>query len=219
MENNSMHADRTRPRILRFIIALLVVATSTQVSQAQEPPACRLSDLNIDANIPDGYVRIPTKCPKVAYKRIFSPTHALGFYVVRTPYPYRISDKKTPSETVSDYVVVVEAMFDRTYKGQKYRIRRIDDSADYPPSLIDQRGACGEIEASTPISYHSRVGVQWRRGIMCLVEVPPKGSDKWVMIQAFFFDMNLGLTDYKPTAAFKQAARRLFHSIHFNGGQ
>ena len=56
-------------------------------------------------------------------------------------------------------------------------------------------------------------GVEWRRGIMCLVEQPPKGSDKWTMVQAFYFDQNLESTDYEPSGDFEKVARSLFRSI------
>ena len=188
-----------------------------ELLRAQEIPGCKMSDLSIDATIPKGYTRIPTECPKVAYKRNLNPNHALGFYIIETSYPYHSSGKKSLSETVDDYILIVRVKFDIALKGQSYNTQQIYENADYPPSLVDHGGACGGLVARTPEFYQGREGVEWRRGIMCLVELPPTGSEKWTLIQAFFFDKNLERTDYKPKADFEQVARRLFRSIRIKG--
>jgi len=213
------HVVRKEARSSVIYIVLLMVIACLQYSpaQAQEASGCKLPDLNINANIPKGYTRIPTECPKVAFKRNLNPKHAMGFYFIETPYPYNSSDRKSPSETVDDYILIVRVSFDKAYKGQSYNTLQIDENADYPPSLVDHGGACGGLVARTPEFYQGREGVEWRRGIMCLVELPPTGSDKWTMIQAFFFDKNLEHADYKPSGDFEQAARRLFRSIHIRG--
>lgn len=209
----NVHLKRVLSSLLPVVLLTLVVSTHLTQVQAEENTECKMADLNIVVDIPEGYTRIPTECPKIAYKRNLNPNHALGFYITKTPYPYHSSDKKSPSETVDDYVLIVQVSFDKAYKGQSYNTFRIDESADYPPSLVDHGGACGGLVVRTPEFYQGREGVEWRRGIMCLVELPPTGSEKWNMIQAFFFDKNLERTDYKPTGEFKQTARKLFRSI------
>lgn len=174
---------------------------------------CTLSDLGLIADIPKGYVRIPTVCPKIAYTRLLNPRHAIGFLIIETPYPYHSSDPKTPLEAIRDYVVVLQVAFDQQYRGQNYNTRRIDQRADFPQSFIAHRGACAGLATRTPEHYQGLLGVEWRRGIMCLVEIPPKGSEKWALIQAFFFDKNLERPDYKPPADFEQQARKLFRSL------
>jgi hypothetical protein len=209
------HTIRKTARLSVITIAFLsVIAFSGHPPElSQEVSGCKLSDLSIDANIPEGYTRLPTECPKVAYKRNMNPYHALGFYITETPYPYHSTDKKSPSETVDDFILIVRVSFDKAYKGQSYNTFRIDESADFPMSLVDHGGACGGLVARTPEYNQGHEGVEWRRGIMCLVELPPAGSERWTMIQAFFFDKNLERTDYKPTTDFEQLARRLFRSI------
>ncbi len=196
-------------------VMLLTVIACLQPTpvKARETSGCKVSDLSIAADIPLGYRRILTECPKIAFNKNLSPNHALGFYIIETPYPYHSSDKKSLSETVDDYIVIVQYNFDKAYKGQSYNTTRIDENTDFPPSLVEHGGVCGGLVASLPVSYQGREGVEWRRGILCLVELPPKGSEKWVMVQAFFYDMNLENTDYKPAGDFKRKARKLFRSI------
>jgi hypothetical protein len=200
---------------LSTIIALLIVTASLMSygAHARGGSSCTLSDLSINANIPEGYTRIPTKCPKVSYKRSLSPYHTLGFYIIESSYPYHSSNEKSLSETLDDHIFIVRFTFDQKYKGQNYNTVRIDETADYPPSLLGHGGVCGGLETKSPLDYQGRKGVEWRRGIMCLVELPPAGSEKWTMIQAFFFDMNLEHTDYKPEEDFELLARNLFRSI------
>jgi hypothetical protein len=208
------------PILLILFIAGCATTQSPPV-QEQKSPGCRLSDLSINANLPEGYTRIPTECPKVAYNRNLSPSHALGFFITETPTTYHSSDKKSPAETVDDYVLIVQVQYDKAYEGQSYNTLRIDNNADFPPSLVDHGGTCAGLVARTPIPLVAKTppfdfmygGVQWQRGIMCLVELPPEGSEKWAMIQAFFYDMNIESADYKPAADFDQLARELFRSI------
>jgi ankyrin repeat protein len=188
-----------------------------ELLRAQQISGCEMADLSISANIPEGYTHIPTKCPKVAYKKNLTPKHALGFYIVETWDPHDSSSKKSVAETLDDYMVILQSGFNKAYKGQSYNTFRIDESADYPPSLLEHGGACGGLVARTPEFYKGVEGVEWRRGIACLVELPPTGSEKWTMFQAFYFDKNLERTDYKPTADFKQVARRLFRSLRIKG--
>jgi hypothetical protein len=209
-------ATRKRARLSAISVALLAMIACYQYAQAQEATGCKLSDISIEANIPEGYTRISTECPKVAYTKQLNPNHVLGFYIIKTSYPYSSSDKKSPSDTVDDFALIVQVGFDKAYKGQNYNTQKIDERADYPPSLLDDGGACRGLVARIPESYRGRKGVEWRRGIMCLVE-SQKGSDRWTMIQAFFFDKNLERTDYKPKEDFEQAARRLFRSIRMRG--
>jgi hypothetical protein len=195
-----------------IVISLIFSGCITEGTDYQTP-GCKLSDIQIDAIIPKGYISLPTECPKVAYTKKLTSEHALGFYIINSPYPYNSSDTQTPLNALTTHVLVVKSTFDTQYRGQNYNTQRIDESADYPPALLENGGACAGLLAKLPISYQGRKGVEWRRGIMCLVEQLPKGSDKWVMIQAFHFDQNLERTDYEPTGDFEQTARKLFRSI------
>jgi|GEM_PF-5270814 len=209
------------PLISLFTILIVGCASTETVKESEGPatetPGCKLSDLNINANIPKGYTRILMECPKVAYKRNLSSNHALGFYITETPYPYHSSDKKSLAETVDGYILIVRARFGKVYTGQSYNTWRIDERTDFPPSLIEHGGACGGLGVRHPEVYHGREGVEWRRGIMCLVELPPKGSEKWTMISAFIFDKNLERIDYTPSEDFERAGRELFRSIRIRG--
>jgi hypothetical protein len=200
---------RKRPRLSLIAIALLAGVACSQYSpaEAQAASGCTLSDLNIDANT-EGYTRLPTECPKVAYKRNLSRNHARGFYIVETPHPYyHSSDEWTPADAVNQYTVLVQSRFGAAYKG------RIYETANFPPWVLEHGGACRGLVVRLSLSHRGREGVEWRRGIICLVESPPAGSKKWILIQAFFFDMNLKRANYEPSEDFEQAARELFRSI------
>jgi len=188
------------------------------VAKHGQVPGCRLSDLSIDASVPEGYTRIPRKCPQVRYTRDLNPTQTLVIRIREMPAPYSSSKKITPSEFIDSQIAEVQMVYDRLYKGQSYNVSRIDESADFPPSLVDHGGACGGLVAGLPTEYQGRAGVKRWRLIICLVELPPTGSDKWILVYASFSNMNFELSDYKAVADLGQVARRLFRSIRLKGG-
>jgi hypothetical protein len=142
----------------------------------------------------------------VAYQRNLSRNLVRGFYFVETPAPYSFSDKQTPTDFVNGQISITIS----TFFTHGILAREIHETADYPPSFIEQGGACGGIVA--PIELQE--GSEWRRGIICVAKLSPKGYEEWsTLIQAFFFDRHLTRPSYKPGDDFEQAARKLFRSI------
>lgn len=185
--------------------------------QAQEVTGCKMSDLSITANLPDGYTRIPMECPMVGYNKLVEQYHALGFYFSETPMSFSSSlDKLERTDFVDSQIRLTQILLEQEYSGQRYRIRRIDDPSDYPASIVESGGACGSLEIKHPISLGGREGVERRKGVICLSELPPTGSEKWALINLFFFEMNLDPARIDPAADFDQIARRLFRSVRVN---
>lgn len=201
-----------------LLISSLLLAALTSCASA--PPVhekgaanCALSDISIAVDVPNGYTHLPTECPRVSYLRQLGQFHVRGFYIVRSPFLYHSSGRESPTETVANFLVLVQYLYDKKYKGTNYFTRPFDETADYPPSFIDRGVVCRGLVVRLPDSYAKRKGVEWRRGIMCLVESPPRGSEQWTMVQAFYVDKNLESPDYKPGPDFEQAARKLFRSV------
>lgn len=198
---------RKRSRLSLISIGLLAGIVCSHYPPAQAASGCTLSDLNIEANT-EGYTHLPTKCPMVSYKKNLNRNHAWGFYIVETPNPYyHSSDEWTPADAANQWTVTVQSRFGEAYKG------RIYETANFPPSVLEHNGACRGLLVRLPLSHRGREGVEWRRGIICFAELPPKGSEKWTVIQAFFFDMNFKSASYEPGEDFEKAARELFRSI------
>lgn len=184
-------------------------------SNAADIATCTIFDLNITATIPKGYRLVPSNCPKVFYVKRTKQNRALGFYIIENHSPFTSDYGETAAEFLRGQIIITLTLFRARYGGTNYNVERIDEVDDFPPALIEEGGVCGGLHARLPLSYQGMHGVEWRQGIICLVEFPPSGSNTWKLIQAFYFDMNLENADYKPKNNFGIAARELFRSIAF----
>ena len=92
-------------QILIFISLILSIFVTE--GTAYQTSGCKMSDINIDATIPKGYISIPTECPKVAYIKKLTSKHVLGFYIVNSPYPYNSSDTQLPINAVTTHTLAL----------------------------------------------------------------------------------------------------------------
>jgi hypothetical protein len=198
--------------MLITLISFLIISCA-QHSQIniQEASGCKMSDLNIEVDIPKGYTHLISECPKVAYNKLLNQGHSLYFYIIETWHPY-IEDMSF-EENIDGYIAVLQHSFNESYKGQTYTTRPFDEETEYPPAILSHGGGCRGLEAILPINYQGIDGVEWRKGVICLTELPREDSHKWTLIQAFYCEKYLNPQSLKPIEGFEQTARNLFHSI------
>lgn len=199
--------------------ALLLAAVESVSGQHQN--GCKMTDLDVAANIPDGYERMPTQCPKIGYKKVIEDKHALGFYIVVTPFPTsrKSLDADELRELVRTQILVTQVQFDKRYGEQLYENRVIEAELGYPKAIIEGNGACGLMVVKLPLSYAGLEGIERRKGLICVAELPPTGSKKWTIINAFVFEMNLDPQTIRPTEEYDQLAEALFGSLRLVGDQ
>ena len=196
-----------------FLLMALPFYLHDHSAQAANTTSCKLSDIDISLRVPRGYELVESECPKVTYVNLPKRNRVLGFFVIEQPWLVTPDNNMSASEIVRGQIIVTLSKFDSVYAGTNYSAEHVDDVEDFPPSLLELGGTCGGIQARLPLAYQGMHGVEWRQGIICLVEFPPSGSKKWKLIQAFYLDMNYEDPNYVPRKKFGKTARKIFRSI------
>jgi hypothetical protein len=170
---------------------------------------CKLSDLGLTVSIPNGYRLLNTECPKVAYAKNLTSNLSRGLYITKDWYPNLFIGKRNPfKESLDLHILATREGFHDKHKGKDYLVTEIENKKDYPPSLIKQGAVCKVLVTKTPLPP----GVEWRRGVMCMMGTS-KDAPKLTTINVFFFEMNHDDPNHKQLPDFVQSARKLFHSI------
>lgn len=204
----------TRATVMMSLLSVGALLAAAPEAFAPAPAACDLSDLSIEARIPDGYVLVsPEACPQfpkmVAYQKRLSDRHRAGFYIVETtPYLAFMTDK-SPSENLDDYFLVLQVAMDDS--GQPYEWQRLDEREYGRIPMAELGGVCGGLRLITPAA--SGQGRQWRRGLLCLVQLPTQKTTERSLVQAFAFDVDVVSRSSEPSRQFQQEAADFFRSI------
>lgn len=209
--------ERVDSLLARILSAQVGLKTSTINKAPDTPLGCTFDDLNVSVDIPPGFSPIDTDCPTVGYRKLLTKMQALGFYVQRVQMREGFSlDYGDVKEFVEGQVLVTQVQFDKSYGNQLLRSRRIDEDSDYPKAIIDRHGACGQLEVEFPQTVSGHEGVERRRGLICVAEIPPSGSKKWFIINIFVFEMNSDPGRNEPSPEFEQIFREVARSVRFN---
>lgn len=198
---------------------------------AQELAGCKMQDLAFTADIPEGYTRVSTKCPMVAYIRPLDQGHRVGFYFIETDViipPELQGQNEAPTgptktraiflrQYINDQIFLEIWSYEQKFRGQQFVARQTYEAVDYPPFIVKKDGICGGIELEIPTSIRNVDAVERRKAIICASELPPSGSGDWIIIQAHFFEVFSERKAHSPIENFEQMARDLFHSIRLNG--
>lgn len=209
--------ERVDTLLERILSAQVGLKTNTIKKALDTSPGCTFDDLNVSVDVPPGFSLIDTDCPTVGYRKLLTKMQALGFYVQRLRMQEGFSlDYGDVKEFVEGQVLVTQVQFDKSYGNQLLRSRRIDEDSDHPKAIIDRHGACGKLEVEFPQTVSGHEGVERRRGLICVAEIPPSGSKQWVIINVFVFETNSDPDRIEPSPEFEQIFREVARSVRFN---